>query len=111
MWGNWEVAALSEWLHSYNSRQHKKIGFYGLDVYSLWESLDAIKKYLQKEEPETLEKALETFRCFEPYKKDETSYAYATRLVPSLCEDKVIGLLKEIQQRMPSVSIERRKYF
>jgi erythromycin esterase len=101
MWANWEIEALSEWLHSYNKTKENKIGFYGLDVYSLWESLDAVRNYLQKEDPAALEKATETFRCFEPYKGDETSYAYATRLVPELCEDKVLALLNEIQTRLP----------
>ena len=44
MWANWEVSALAEWLHQHNKKLAKggKIGFYGLDVYSLWDSLDAI---------------------------------------------------------------------
>ncbi|MBD0298388.1 MAG: erythromycin esterase family protein, partial [Flavisolibacter sp.] len=38
MWANWEVAALAEWLSDYNSSvpADRRIGFYGLDVYSLW---------------------------------------------------------------------------
>jgi erythromycin esterase-like protein len=37
MWANWEVA-LAEWLRGHNERHIKKdkVGFYGLDVYSLW---------------------------------------------------------------------------
>jgi erythromycin esterase len=101
MWANWEIAALAEWLRNHNKQQEQKVGFYGLDVYSLWESLEAIRNYLQKEHPGALQKATETFRCFEPYKGDETSYAYASRLVPELCEDKVLELLQEIQKRMP----------
>src|SRR3712207_2285589 len=40
MWANWEIAALAEWLKTYNASLDKarKIGFYGLDVYSLWDS-------------------------------------------------------------------------
>src|SRR5690349_21656756 len=70
MWANWEVAALAEWLKTYNSSLSKenKIGFYGLDVYSLWDSLESIRKYLMKTDPEALEKAEKAFRCFEPYK-------------------------------------------
>ena len=102
MWANWEISALTEWLCNYNKQQDQKIGFYGLDVYSLWESLEAIRNYLQKEHPGALETATETFRCFEPYKGDETSYAYASRLVPALCEDQVVELLQEIQKRLPA---------
>lgn len=111
MWANWEIADLSDWLYHYNQKQDKKAGFYGLDVYSLWESLEAIRRYLEKNEPEALKKATETFRCFEPYKGDETSYAYATRIVPELCEDKVIELLQEIQKRLPQYQLNDENIF
>src|SRR3954466_13316547 len=111
MWANWEVSALAEWLLSFNKQQNRNVGFYGLDVYSLWESLEAIRRYLEKNEPEALKKATETFRCFEPYKGDETSYAYATRIVPELCEDAVLELLKEIQTRLPQYQLKDENIF
>jgi erythromycin esterase-like protein len=43
--------------------------------------------------------ALEAYRCFEPYAEDPHSYAWSTRMVPDNCEDEVIGLLLEMQQR------------
>jgi len=101
MWGNWEIAALVSWLEKHNREAEKQAGFYGLDVYSLWESLEAIIEYLEEEEPEALPKAREAFRCFSPYRADEgTSYAHASRMVPELCEDKVIALLREIRERV-----------
>src|ERR1700712_5550109 len=47
MWANWEVAALAEWLKEYNKSlpANKKIGFYGLDVYSLWDSMRMMINY------------------------------------------------------------------
>lgn len=108
---NWEIAALSEWLFQYNKDKENKAGFYGLDVYSLWESLEAIRQYLEKNEPEALKKATDTFRCFEPYKGDETSYAYASRIVPELCEDKVVELLQEIQKRLPEYQLKEENIF
>lgn len=111
MWANWEIAALSDWLFQYNKDKENKAGFYGLDVYSLWESLEAIRRYLEKNEPEALKKAIETFRCFEPYKGDETSYADASRIVPELCEDKVVELLQEIQKRLPQYQLKEEAIF
>ena len=105
MWANREVAALAEWLHSYNSPlpKNEKVGFYGLDVYSLWDSMDEIKRYLERVDPATLKVANEAFECFEPYKKDDGhSYAYASQMVPELCETEVVDLLKQIQQKMPT---------
>jgi erythromycin esterase-like protein len=104
MWANWEIAALAEWLKKYNTSviPSRKIGFYGLDVYSLWDSLDAILKYLQKTDPAGLPAAEKAFRCFEPYKADDgSSYSYAASLVSSSCEDEVLKLLQDLQQRTP----------
>jgi len=103
MWANWEIAALADWLSGYNRKQQadKKIGFYGLDVYSLWESFEEIRQYLQKVDPSALPTAERAFQCFEPYREDEgRSYAYASQLVPSPCEDEVVELLQKIQRRM-----------
>jgi erythromycin esterase-like protein len=104
MWANWEVLALAEWLFQYNhslSPKHQ-VGFYGLDVYSLRESLAHIRSYLEKVDPAALKIAEQAFRCFEPYKDEGTSYAYATQLVPKVCEDEVVNMLRKIQDRMVS---------
>lgn len=104
MWANWEIVAFAEWLKKYNLRKSgtPKIGFYGLDVYSLWESLDAIIRYLDKTDPSTKRKAMQALQCFEPYSEEEgQSYARATLMVPELCEEEVLGLLGEIRRNMP----------
>jgi erythromycin esterase-like protein len=114
MWANWEVAALAEWLYQFNIdlSPNKKIGFFGLDVYSLWDSLDAITDYLQKHDPEALSQVEKAIRCFEPYKTDDgTSYAYATQLVPNLCTEEVIKLLKEIREGLPQYDINSEHVF
>jgi erythromycin esterase-like protein len=98
MWANWEITALAEWLREYNKKHGANpIGFYGLDVYSLWESLDAILHYLDKHKLKTKETALHALKCFQPYSGDEQAYAHATMLVPSNCEKEVVQLLREIR--------------
>ena len=104
MWANWEIVALTEWMRTHNESlpKNRKAGFYGLDVYSLWESLDAIIKYLDKEDPTTKHTAANALRCFEPYSDGEgQAYARATLMVPSLCEDAVVDLLSQIRKNMP----------
>ncbi|NCI46763.1 erythromycin esterase family protein [Sediminibacterium soli] len=104
MWRNWEVAAFAEWLKSHNQSlpANRRAGFYGLDVYSLWESMEAIMDYLRKTDPDTLGLAEQAFRCFEPYGgEDGYNYASALRFVPRLCEQEVAQLLQEIQTRRP----------
>lgn len=109
MWANWEIAALSEWLRKHNELlpANRKTGFYGLDVYSLRESLDVIINYLDKKDPKTKHIAIKVLKCFEPYSGDEgQSYARASRLVPSICENEVIDLLLQIRKNMLSYNTD-----
>ena len=100
MWANWEVAALAAWLRRHNAERptERRVGFYGLDVYSLWESLDAIQRYLEIADPAALPLAHDAFACFEPYGQDPQAYARATAFVPDSCEDEVVALLREIRE-------------
>ena len=114
MWANWEVMALAGWMHRHNKGLpvNKRAGFYGLDVYSLWESMQSIMQYLKKTDPAALEMAEAAFRCFEPYQDDEgRSYARASQFVPELCENEVLHLLKEIQQKMPTYNTDHENVF
>ena len=114
MWGNWEIVALGEWLLEHNKGfpANKKVGFYGLDVYSLWESMESIMQYLRGVDPAALRVAEDAFRCFEPYRKDEgQSYARASQFVPELCETEVVDLLKEIQHKLPQYNTDHENVF
>jgi erythromycin esterase-like protein len=97
MWANEEVAVFAEWLRHHNQTIGKPVGFYGLDVYSLWDSMHAILSYLGTRQPEALAAAQQAYRCFEPFGEDPQRYARATRLVPTSCEDQVIDLLVELR--------------
>ncbi|CAD5265451.1 MULTISPECIES: erythromycin esterase family protein [unclassified Imperialibacter] len=114
MWANWEVLALAESLYNHNKTLpiNKKVGFYGLDVYSLWESMESIINYLQKTDPSALTYAEKAFQCFEPYKGDEgTTYAYASAMVPEPCTREVVDLLREIQKRAPQYNSDQENVF
>jgi erythromycin esterase len=114
MWANWEIVALSDWLKKYNKQlpPDKKAGFYGLDVYSLWESMDSIMQYLKKTDPAALKVAEAAFNCFEPYHKDEgNAYARAAQFVPELCQNEVMHLLKEIEKKLPTYNTDHENVF
>ncbi|MCE9538091.1 MAG: erythromycin esterase family protein [Bacteroidetes bacterium] len=109
MWANWEIVALTEWLKNHNSSlpKSRKTGFYGLDVYSLWESFDTIIKYLDKEDPKTKQTAKNALKCFEPYSEGEgQAYASATLMIPSICEEAVIDLLTQVRKNMISYNTD-----
>ena len=101
MWANEEVAEFIEWLREHNLQTGADVGFYGLDVYSLWESLDRIMHYLTDRAPDAVEAARTALRCFDPYHEDPQQYARATRLIPTSCEDEVVDLLAEMHRRPP----------
>lgn len=99
MWANWEIVAFAEWLKEYNSSlpMDKRVGFYGLDVYSLNESLDAILAYLKKTDMNAYKMAEEAIVCFEMYGAEGIDYARNSRFVPDSCEDEVVDLLNQIR--------------
>jgi erythromycin esterase-like protein len=106
MWANWEVAALADWLRSYNQgvpRRHM-VGFYGLDVYSLWESMEAMVGYLDHEDRTAAREVRDLISCFEPYRgEDGQQYAWASKkVVPAPCQRDVLKLLRRIRERVPT---------
>src|SRR5438067_5336685 len=106
MWANEEVADFLCWLHDHNRSTGSSVGFYGLDVYSLWDSLRAVFGYLDEHQPEALDAARGAFHCFEPYAEDPQAYARATRLVPASCEDEVIDLLMTLRSRVSGAAVD-----
>ncbi|MFI5149255.1 MAG: erythromycin esterase family protein [Bacteroidia bacterium] len=98
MWANWEMAAFAEWMKKHNAYRNadKRVGFYGLDVYSLWESLEVIRAWLKQHDPKSLEKTLKAMQCFEPYHSDSCfAYGHTTRVVPDRFEQEILNILME----------------
>lgn len=104
MWANEEVRDLIQWLRRYNDGQQeeKRVGFYGLDVYSLWDSLHEILGHLRKTGGPAYDAARRALRCFEPYGEDAQDYARATVLVPHTCRDEVVSLLSRVKALEPA---------
>jgi len=100
MWANEEVVELADWLRVHNDRrpEGQRVGFYGLDVYSLWDSLYQVLGYLGKHTPDALPAARRAVQCFEPYGEDVQEYARATRWVDATCEDEVVALLAGLRR-------------
>lgn len=101
MWANEEVVDFTRWLRAHNLRRSpdERVGFYGLDVYSLWESVRAVLDHLDEHHPDDLAAAVEACRCLEPYAEDPQAYARSTRLLPDGCEHEVVGMLSDLLQR------------
>src|SRR2546430_7039323 len=103
MWRNTVVVEFVEWLREFNQRLNPKrapAGFYGMDLYSLHASIDAVLNYLEKVDPEAAARARRRYACFEQVGNEPQEYGYAaTAGVIESCEGKVVDQLIEMQRK------------
>jgi erythromycin esterase len=104
MWANWEMVALIDWLRINNRNTTKKTGFYGLDIYSLWESLETLVKYLEKTDPAAAQTAREALDCFSGHNRDE--HSYARHALTESCKDELAVLLREIRYKASTYNMD-----
>ncbi len=101
MWRNTVVVDFIEWLREHNAKRMlaDRAGFYGLDLYSLHSSIDAVLKYLGKVDPEGAARARRRYGCFEEFGTDAQRYGYAATLgLSPSCEDHVVTQLMELRR-------------
>ncbi|MFJ7825688.1 erythromycin esterase family protein [Psychrobacillus sp. NPDC096623] len=102
MWANEEISELVKWLEKYNNQMedNNKIGFYGIDVYSLWESLDEVVSYLRKTNPEGTDMifAKKAISCFEPFNRHPETYAFSSIHISDACVEEVVTLVASIRK-------------
>ncbi len=103
MWRNRDVVNFVGWLRQYNdalSSDKIKIGFYGLDLYSLYASMSEVLKYLEQVDPEAAKRARDRYACFEHFEEDSQTYGYITSFdLEESCRDETINQLLELQQQ------------
>jgi erythromycin esterase-like protein len=100
MWRNREVLDFIEWLHAYNERRpsRNRVGFYGLDLYSLFGSIEAVIGFLDQVDPEAAQRARYRYSCFEDFGEDTQAYGYAAEFgLTQPCEDHAVQQLLELQ--------------
>lgn len=102
MWRNMDVVRFLDWLRDHNQHHplREQVGFYGLDLYSLHRSIDAVLRYLGQVDPAAAAHARQRYACFDVFGQDTQAYGYATKfgLEPS-CEQAVIAQLVELQRK------------
>jgi erythromycin esterase-like protein len=101
MWRNADVLDFVGWLRQYNDGRPddpSRIGFYGLDLYSLHASMQAVLEYLRIVDPAAARRASQRYACFDHFGGDPQAYGYAATLglTPS-CETEVVGQLVELR--------------
>ena len=103
MWRNADVLDFVGWLRAHNDAlQHDapRAGFYGLDLYSLHASIEAVLAYLDRVDPEGARRARQRYSCFEHFGEDTQAYGYAAGFgLAESCEEEVLGQLIELRRR------------
>jgi len=101
MWRNTEVRDFVEWLRDFNRTRpkHLQVGFYGLDLYSLFTSIEAVLTYLDQHDPEEAKRARARYACFDHAKGDSQAYGYAASYgIGATCEDEVVQQLRQMNR-------------
>jgi erythromycin esterase-like protein/predicted phosphoribosyltransferase len=102
MWRNAVVADFVGWLRERNSRvadKRAKVGFYGLDLYSLFRSIHEIIAYLDRVDPAAATRARARYACFDQFREDPEAYGYLSAFgAGDTCEREVVDQLVDLQR-------------
>jgi erythromycin esterase-like protein len=102
MWRNREVVRFLRWLRAENAGRalDERVGFYGLDLYSLHRSMSRVIEYLDTVDPAAAARARQGYACFDVFGDDVQSYGYAASLnLARSCEDAVVQQLVDLRRR------------
>ena len=100
MWRNEVVRDFVAWLASRNASTSSKAGFYGLDLYSLFTSIESVLQYLDRVDPEAARRARQRYACFDHFHEDSQAYGYAATFgTRSSCEQDVVRQLVEMRRQ------------
>jgi protein-L-isoaspartate(D-aspartate) O-methyltransferase len=109
MWRNHEVLELVEWIRAWNAElrePERRASFYGLDLYSLFTSINAVINYLSGVDPAMAAVARRRYACLSPWEHDPAVYGRAA-LSGSYrdCEAAVVAMLREMLDRRIEYSL------
>jgi len=102
MWRNNEVRAFVDWLRTHNAARSpaERVAFHGLDLYSLYDSIRAVLKFLDEVDPPTAAIARERYGCLTPWQSDPATYGHAALSGQyETCEPAVAEMLTDIMRR------------
>jgi erythromycin esterase-like protein len=102
MWRNADVLDFIGWLRAHNEDRpaDRRVGFYGLDLYSLRTSMDAVLRYLATVDPDGARRARERYACFDRFGPEPQAYGYAAQSgLARSCEQEAVEQLLELHRR------------
>jgi protein-L-isoaspartate(D-aspartate) O-methyltransferase len=99
MWRNREVREFVDWLRTRNADAEPgtRVAFHGLDLYSLYNSIHSVLRYLDDIDPRTAQIARVRYGCLTPWQADPASYGHAAMIGKHhTCEREVVSMLAEL---------------
>ncbi|HYC88328.1 MAG TPA: erythromycin esterase family protein [Thermoanaerobaculia bacterium] len=102
MWRNADVLDFVGWLRDFNEErsEEQRAGFYGIDLYSLFSSIEAVIEYLEQVDPDAARRARERYSCFDHFGEEAQSYGYAAAFgAAESCQEEVVKQLTELARR------------
>jgi protein-L-isoaspartate(D-aspartate) O-methyltransferase len=102
MWRNTEADAFIRWLRRHNrGRGYEAMtGFYGLDLYNLAGSIEAVIGFLEEADPDAARVARKRYACLAPWARDPAAYGrVAMSEGYGRCEAGAIEMLRDLLQR------------
>lgn len=102
MWRNTEIDRLAHDLRTINEDRppEQKAGFYGLDIYNMSGSIEAVLTYLDETDPEAAKVARQRYGCLTPWQAEPETYGRAALSRGyAECEAQVIAQCRDLLQR------------
>jgi erythromycin esterase-like protein len=102
MWRNREFDAFVRWLREHNQQRpyEQMCGFYGLDLYNLSASMQAVIDFLEREDPALARAAHHRYGCLDPWVEEPALYGRNALLEGyARCEVGVVQMLKDLLQK------------
>lgn len=102
MWRNRDVRSFVDWLRAHNANLEpaRRAAFHGLDLYSLYNSIDLVLKYLDDRDPRAARIARHRYACLSPWQADPATYGQAALSGGfQTCEHEVVSMLTDLMQR------------
>ena len=103
MWANHSVLTFTHWLKDYNQRFNSAedaVGFYGLDFYNMFGSIEVVLDYLRDVDPKAAESARWRYGCLLPWIHDPSLYSRVSRSRRyRTCEYEVYAVLQDLLKR------------
>ena len=110
VWANAEFAQFAEWLRGFNSKRSDaaRIAIYGLDIYAIWEALDELVAFYQKQAPDHLVEVEALRERLEPYRERPRDYTHEVRYTGRSLRPDLQAMLRGLERRYVQASAGQR---